>query len=658
MDNRTIAVKGSAVLVVLAVFGGAAAAAGNVIYVDDDAAGANDGSSWADAYVFLQDALGAAGAMEGPVEIRMAGGTYRPDQGVSIMPGSKPASFELIGGVTVRGGFAGTGAMDPDVRDVEAYETILSGDLNGDDIDVNTPQDLPSEATRTDNSWAIVDVDYSETAISIDGLTIAAGKDGIRKFASGGLSISNCTFRGNLSEAIRNQRGELTITDSTFEGNWKHAIRHDGDNMTLTRCLFGGNVGLWGVGILSHAHSGELTLRDCIFVDNVAMGHAAALDCHADKLTLYNCEFRGNVGPRTACVDAWVHGDFIAEECTFIGNMGNAIKQSVGRMILSNCVLAGNRGQAVESHGRYVTIRNCTISDNVTDAEGSALDVWHQLRVTNSIFRGNSVPAIKTLRQEAVVSYCNIEGGWPGEGNVDVDPGFVGSGYWDLNGTPDDPNGDFWVGGDYHLLSQGGRWDPDSAGWVQDELTSPCIDAGDPNGPLGPEPFPNGGIANMGAYGGSDMAGKTFFGAPACEVILAGDINGDCVVDFDDLAILMSQWMMRSEDFVNKPPVVTLMAPQDGDQIMWPGPTTFRAEAHDPDGLVERVTFNMEHQHDGGTRGIGLGASEETSGWQREFDWRSHSGVPEGTWTVWAEARDNEGQTAVSPSIVITLIRP
>ena len=428
--------------------------------------------------------------------------------------------------------------------------------------------------------------------------------------------------------------------------------------MTLTGCHFHANWGMWGVGLYSHAHSEEITLRDCTFTDNVSTGHTAAVDCHAEKLTLYNCTFRGNVASRVACVDAWVHGDFVAENCTFTGNMGNAIKHTVGRLILSNCVLAGNRGQAVESHGRYVTIRNCTISDNVTDADGSALDLWPQPKITNSILWGNSLPAIRTLRGEAVASYCNIEGGWPGEGNIDVDPGFVAQGYWDLNGTPDDPNDDFRIDGDYHLLSQAGRWDPESENWVQDEATSPCIDAGDPNGTLGPEPFPNGGLVNVGAYGGSNTAGKTYFGEPVCEVVLAGDINGDCVVDFDDMAILMSQWMMRGEDFVNKPPVATLIAPQDGDQITWPGPTTFRAEAYDPDGEVERVSFNIEHKHDGGTRRIGLGDSEEAGGWEREYDWQNNNELPEGTWTVWVEVTDNEGQTAVSPSITITLLRP
>jgi hypothetical protein len=39
----------------------------------------------------------------------------------------------------------------------------------------------------------------------------------------------------------------------------------------------------------------------------------------------------------------------------------------------------------------------------------------------------------------------------------------------------------------------------------------------------------------MVAYGGTDEAGKSYFGTPVCETIIAGDINGDCKVDFDDL---------------------------------------------------------------------------------------------------------------------------
>ena len=64
--------------------------------------------------------------------------------------------------------------------------------------------------------------------------------------------------------------------------------------------------------------------------------------------------------------------------------------------------------------------------------------------------------------------------------------------------------------GDYHLKSQVGRWEAGSGSWVIDEVTSPCIDAGDPNSPVGDEPEPNGGRINMGAYGGTAEASKSY----------------------------------------------------------------------------------------------------------------------------------------------------
>jgi len=75
-----------------------------------------------------------------------------------------------------------------------------------------------------------------------------------------------------------------------------------------------------------------------------------------------------------------------------------------------------------------------------------------------------------------------------------------------------------------------------------DEATSPCVDTGDPGSPVGREPFPNGGRVNMGAYGGTAEASKSYFGGPPCETIVAGDINGDCRVDFADFCILVQQW--------------------------------------------------------------------------------------------------------------------
>ncbi|MHC4521810.1 MAG: hypothetical protein ACYTAS_24720, partial [Planctomycetota bacterium] len=148
--------------------------------------------------------------------------------------------------------------------------------------------------------------------------------------------------------------------------------------------------------------------------------------------------------------------------------------------------------------------------------------------VTNSIIWGNASPrgdqiAVTQGASTLTVIYSNVAGGqakahvdsgctlnW-GEGNIDAAPCFADLGYWaDVNDPnivvePDDPNV-MWIDGDYHLKSEAGRWDPYSEGWAMDDVTSPCIDRGDPNGPVGEEPDPNGGIINMGAYGGTPEA--------------------------------------------------------------------------------------------------------------------------------------------------------
>ena len=64
--------------------------------------------------------------------------------------------------------------------------------------------------------------------------------------------------------------------------------------------------------------------------------------------------------------------------------------------------------------------------------------------------------------------------------------------------------------GDYHLKSQAGRWDVNSQSWVQDDVTSPCIDAGDQGSDWTAELRPHGECINMGAYGGTPQASMSF----------------------------------------------------------------------------------------------------------------------------------------------------
>jgi hypothetical protein len=150
----------------------------HIIYVDTDAPGADNGSSWNDAYNYLQDALNAAMATD---EIRVAQGAYEPDQGTGITAGDRFATFQLVNGVTVKGGYAGFGQPNPDTRNIELYETILSGDLAG--------NDGANFANNTENSYQVVTGSGTDATAVLDGFTITAGNangTGIYRYGSRG----------------------------------------------------------------------------------------------------------------------------------------------------------------------------------------------------------------------------------------------------------------------------------------------------------------------------------------------------------------------------------------------------------------------------------------------------------------------------------------
>jgi len=239
------------------------------------------------------------------------------------------------------------------------------------------------------------------------------------------------------------------------------------------------------------------------------------------------------------------------------------MSSAASELLLVNSMITGNEafgwrsrgtGGGIHSQGSIVTIMNNTIAGNrardytgpgePAGGQGGGIRCLSNMGVASSIIRDNRPDQMWPHEDPTVqITYTNIEDGWPGVGNIDADPCFAEVGYWDPNGTPDDANDDFWVDGDYHLKSQAGRWDPNVGRWTIDDATSLCIDAGDPMSPIGYEPFPNGGRINMGAYGGTVEASKSYFGEPLCETIVAGDVNGDCRVDFEDFRLMALHWL-------------------------------------------------------------------------------------------------------------------
>ena len=65
--------------------------------------------------------------------------------------------------------------------------------------------------------------------------------------------------------------------------------------------------------------------------------------------------------------------------------------------------------------------------------------------------------------------------------------------------------------------------------------------------PIGFEPFPNGGILNIEAFGCTFEASRSYITDPICEMELVGDTNGDCVVDYVDFALDAIMWLQQIE---------------------------------------------------------------------------------------------------------------
>jgi hypothetical protein len=111
----------------------AQSAPGDTLYVDKGASGADDGSSWADAYTSLPDALAAARTNGTDDAVWVAAGTYYPDEGASAVADDRTASFRVEDGIDLRGHFSGDEEKLSDrtlARD--APKTVLSGEIQQD----------------------------------------------------------------------------------------------------------------------------------------------------------------------------------------------------------------------------------------------------------------------------------------------------------------------------------------------------------------------------------------------------------------------------------------------------------------------------------------------------------------------------------------------
>jgi hypothetical protein len=293
------------------------------------------------------------------------------------------------------------------------------------------------------------------------------------------------------------------------------------------------------------------------------------------------CEYLGGA------IYCWRSSPTISN-CIISGNTaryGGGIACYKGNPTVSNCIFVGNcasdGGGMGILNGSDAKIINCTFSGNVAYHVGGGIlngSIMGQVepeqpKLINCIHWGSSPDEINVSNGTPVITYSNVVGGWAGDGNIDVDPCFIEPGHWeDPCNTPTMPWDDIWIHGDYHLQSQAGRWNTNSQSWVQDDVSSLCIDAGDPNSDWTAELWPHGKRINMGAYGGTPQASMSqldignianldndvndivnsldlaLFVGKWCyeEFLLAEDLNRDGFVNFNDFAIFGLQWSYPS----------------------------------------------------------------------------------------------------------------
>lgn len=455
-----------------------------VIYVNCYAKGANNGTSWRDAYTDLQSALAAA--QPGQI-IWVAKGIYRPTADLSDLESARAVSFVIPNGIAIYGGFEGTETA-LDQRDWERNRTILSGDLEDNDRHIDGVV-ISADGIIGSNTRNLVTISDADQDVVLDGLIITAGQtraSDAEPFQHGaGMRIQNASptlrnlaFFGNQASysggAIANRdNSSPTIINSSFYGNIGYnggALSNSQSSPVLSQTLFLANRAVNG-GAIDNQIQSSLTISSSVFIGNHATTFGGAIYNRNSSPTIFYTSFSGNSAqhrggaiynlesrPTISRVsfsdNSARHGGAIynytsSPKITAAHFVGNHALESGGALAnwwysspaISSASFSGNAAQyggAIRSHTSSIMISNASFAGNSAQYGGALQNSLASVSsVSNTIVWGNSSSVMfdkhsRISFRASLVEGCNSAGIWnsacgidEGANLADADPLFV-----------------------------------------------------------------------------------------------------------------------------------------------------------------------------------------------------------------------------------------
>jgi len=414
-----------------------------------------------------------------------------------------------------------------EVAEVIIYANVLTTEQRGRVCEYLTQKYGLAPQYQEPNTVRVITKAAAETTI-LDGITV---RDGLNTIVggvgagvyvtNGSLSVANCIFSNNAATGsgagvyiAGSIRGPCVFRNSRFVRNTSGLYGGamylgTGTTGTFENCVIRGNSSM-DVGGGLYASAGAV-VDNCLFASNLATnGTGAGMYCSSGTIpvTLRNSVFSNNAGYSVG--GAYLAGPALVSNCVFSANAAENVAGAAGGLRVSSlgtvihCAFAANNGPGLYAAGPGTNrVRFCTFFANTTPQYG-ALSLEEGGTVSHCIFWENSVPVYVASGRTLNISYCNVDTNVISRSGATVNYGAGIMNEDPLFASETEPY-------DVHLKSKSGRYIGPGL-WVSDTVSSPCIDAGDPDEPFGAEPLPNGNRVNIGMYGNTPEASKRLWG--------------------------------------------------------------------------------------------------------------------------------------------------